>query len=64
MPHDNPRTRLVRECQEPMAFGYEFSERLTHLVTATVICGATATLAPGLGVLALVEALHAQLHMW
>jgi hypothetical protein len=33
-----------------MILGGELSERLTHLMTATAICCATATVAPGLGI--------------
>src|SRR4051794_1493008 len=33
-----------------MILGGELSEKLTHLMTATAICCATATVAPGLGV--------------
>jgi hypothetical protein len=40
-----------------MTFGREFSEMLCYVLTARAITGATATVVPGLGVLALVEAL-------
>ena len=40
-----------------MAFGSDFSEKLTHLMAATVVCGGVAATAPQLGPLALVEAL-------
>ncbi len=40
-----------------MTFGREFAEKLCHVLTAGAITGVTATVAPGLGVLALVEAL-------
>ncbi len=33
-----------------MILGGEFGEKLTHLMTATAVCCATATIAPGLGV--------------
>jgi hypothetical protein len=39
-----------------MPFGSEFGEKLTHTLVATAICCSTATIAPGLGVLAVVEA--------
>ena len=40
-----------------MTFGREFAEKLCHVLAASAITGITATAAPGLGVLALVEAL-------